>query len=223
MSAKTVRSKQGKRLWWVWIPAAAVAVLAGVAYALMDWSVSYTLNQIADVSIPTVPEGTVEQAGTKTANSATPSDLSPDTRTDESEPARTPPQSHATTEDTPREESDSSDERAGGAEPELTYSPDITGDKAKIVEEKITAREKMIVAGTVLKHFSPNELKTFAAMAADGISVEEKKAARDLFIQRLSEDEYNRLISIAAKYGLSRGRSYDEIKKEMEAEEGRQR
>ncbi|WP_309120834.1 hypothetical protein [Paenibacillus sp.] len=67
-----------------------------------------------------------------------------------------------------------------------------------------------------MEKFSAAELREFAAIAAGGITVEEKKAARDTFLSRLSEEEYNELIAIAAKYGLSQGNSYAEVKESTE-------
>ncbi|HZG86162.1 hypothetical protein [Paenibacillus sp.] len=86
------------------------------------------------------------------------------------------------------------------------------------VRKKITAKEKAVVANVLLKSFSPNELRTFAEIAKDGITVEEKKATRGMFIERLSEEEYNRLIAIAAKYGLSQGKQYKDVIQEETAE-----
>ncbi|MNR68230.1 hypothetical protein D3C85_1926620 [compost metagenome] len=45
-------------------------------------------------------------------------------------------------------------------------------------------------------------------MAGNGLSVDEKKKAKDIILQKLTEDEYNQLIGIAAKYGLSQGKKY---------------
>lgn len=94
---------------------------------------------------------------------------------------------------------------------ELEYTPNISAEHAEAVQEQVTLTEKATVAATLMKSFTAAELKQFAEMAKDGISVEEKRALRGMFVDRLSEDEYNRLIEIAAKYGLSAGKTYDQV------------
>jgi hypothetical protein len=54
----------------------------------------------------------------------------------------------------------------------------------------------------------------FMSMAGNGMSVDEKKAAKKIILGKLTEDEYNQLIQIAAKYGLSEGKSYTDSLKE---------
>ncbi|PZE20478.1 hypothetical protein [Paenibacillus xerothermodurans] len=96
-----------------------------------------------------------------------------------------------------------------------TYSAEITPDKAEKVQESITGSEKAQVTSILLKKLSVSELELFVKMAGDGLSVEEKKEAKKVILQKLTEDEYNQLISIAAKYGLSQGKNYDESQKQM--------
>ena len=93
----------------------------------------------------------------------------------------------------------------------LQYEADITAERAALVQENITLAEKALVASTLMKKFSMAELRQFTDIARDGITVEEKRALRDIFVERLSEEEYNELIAIAAKYGLSQGKTYDKV------------
>lgn len=74
--------------------------------------------------------------------------------------------------------------------------------------------EKAQITSVLLKKLSASELQLFLKMASNGLSVDEKKEAKKVFLQKLSEDEYNQLISIAAKYGLSQGKSYSDSLKE---------
>lgn len=94
------------------------------------------------------------------------------------------------------------------------YTAHISAEKGGKVQEDLTIKEKLRLTSVILKSFSPSELKQMSQMASDGISVEEKKAVKDLFLEKLSEQEYNELIAIAAKYGLSQGKSYEESKQE---------
>lgn len=92
----------------------------------------------------------------------------------------------------------------------LTYSAEIPTDKANIVKEGITIKEKAAVASVILTKFSASDLKLFADLANGGLTIEEKKAAKIKFLDTLSEEEYDGLIVIAAKYGLSQGDKYSE-------------
>jgi hypothetical protein len=88
------------------------------------------------------------------------------------------------------------------------YEAQITTEKAKEVQDAITLKEKASVTSVILKKLSASDLQLFAKMAGNGLSVDEKKKAKDIILQKLSEDEYNQLIGIAAKYGLSQGKKY---------------
>ncbi|CAN7342165.1 hypothetical protein [Paenibacillus sp. LjRoot56] len=90
------------------------------------------------------------------------------------------------------------------------YEAQITTEKAKEVQDAITLKEKASVTSVLLKKLSASDLQLFAKMAGNGLSVDEKKKAKDIILQKLSEDEYNQLIGIAAKYGLSQGKKYAE-------------
>ncbi|MCS7459900.1 hypothetical protein N0M98_07070 [Paenibacillus doosanensis] len=96
----------------------------------------------------------------------------------------------------------------------MKYSPEVSSDKAKTVEQSITAKEKAQILSVLIRKLSTDELQLFVKMASNGISVEEKKEAKKIILQKLTEEEYDQLISIAAKYGLSQGKSYKESKKE---------
>ena len=94
--------------------------------------------------------------------------------------------------------------------PSYSYNPDISQDKAKFVEEEITTKEKAKVVSILIGKLSPSEVALFLKMAGDGLTVDEKKEAKKLILKKLTENEYNELISIAAKYGLSQGKDYQE-------------
>lgn len=94
------------------------------------------------------------------------------------------------------------------------YSPEVSTDKAKEVEENISIKDKAKVVSTLMGSLSASDISALQKLASGGLSVEEKKEARDLLLEKLTEDQYNDLIGIAAKHGLSQGKSYSEVKGE---------
>ncbi|MCU6708784.1 hypothetical protein M6D81_08635 [Paenibacillus sp. J5C_2022] len=94
------------------------------------------------------------------------------------------------------------------------YNPEISTDKAKDVQEKITVNEKAKLTAVFLKELSMDDLKALQELASGGLSKEEKKEARNLILEKLSPEQYDDLIEIAKKYGLSQGKSYEEVSKD---------
>jgi hypothetical protein len=109
-------------------------------------------------------------------------------------------------------------EPAPASDATLSYSAEISPEKAKLVEEEITIKEKAKVLTTLMGKLSPSEIALFTRMASNGLTVEEKKEAKKIFLEKLTEAEYNELIAIASKYGLSEGKQYEDSLKEIEAE-----
>jgi hypothetical protein len=99
---------------------------------------------------------------------------------------------------------------------EPKYDGNISPEKAKQAEDSISVSEKAKLTAILLKKLSPSDISLFMKMAGDGMTIEEKKEAKKVFLQKLTEDEYNDLIAIAAKYGLSEGRGYQETSKDYE-------
>ncbi|MBN2980648.1 hypothetical protein [Cohnella algarum] len=98
--------------------------------------------------------------------------------------------------------------------PTSTYNPEISVDKAEEVQENISFSEKTKVMTIMLSKLSTSDIKTLQQLASGGLTVEKKKEAKALILEKLSEDEYNELIAIAQKYGLSQGKSYEDSLKE---------
>lgn len=94
------------------------------------------------------------------------------------------------------------------------YKAEVSVDKAKDVQEKITVAEKAKLATVFMKELSADDLKKLQELSSGGLSIEEKKQARELILERLSPEQYDELIQIAKKYGLSQGRGYKEVSKE---------
>lgn len=94
------------------------------------------------------------------------------------------------------------------------YSAEISTDKAKNVQEKITVSEKAQLASVFLKQLSMDDIKALQELASGGLNIDEKKEARTLILDRLTPEQYDDLIQIAKKYGMSQGKSYAEVFKE---------
>ncbi|WP_424769270.1 hypothetical protein [Paenibacillus sp. sgz302251] len=94
------------------------------------------------------------------------------------------------------------------------YRAEVSIEKAKTVQEKITVSEKAQVTSVLLKELNMSDMKELQELASGGLSAEEKKKARTIILERLSADQYDELIQIAKKYGLSQGKSYEEVSKE---------
>jgi hypothetical protein len=88
------------------------------------------------------------------------------------------------------------------------YDPSINADKAAKAQEEITVKEKLQITSIFMKRFSAKELDAFMKLASGGLTHEEKIEAKKLVLEKLSEDEYNQLIGIAARLGLSQGGQY---------------
>lgn len=99
------------------------------------------------------------------------------------------------------------------------YSGAIDAGKAESAQENITMKDKLQVTSIFMKRFSSSELDAFMKLASGGLTIEEKREAKKIVMQKLSEDEYNQLIEIAAKLGLSQGRKYDESKEDFQAKQ----
>ncbi|MEX2415209.1 MAG: hypothetical protein WD424_03620, partial [Paenibacillaceae bacterium] len=97
---------------------------------------------------------------------------------------------------------------------EPTYTAEISTDQAKDIEENASLGEKAAVASLLMKNLSAADMKLLTSLASGGLSLEEKKEARSLILEKLSEEEYNQLIRIAQKFGISQGKQYDEVIKE---------
>jgi hypothetical protein len=96
------------------------------------------------------------------------------------------------------------------------YDGNITPDKVAQAQDDVTLKEKAKVSSVLLKKLSPSDISLFVKMSGDGVTVEEKKQAKKVILEKLTEAEYNELIAIAAKLGLSSGRGFQETQKDYE-------
>jgi len=94
------------------------------------------------------------------------------------------------------------------------YSSEVSADKAKAIKENVTVSEKADVASILMGNLSLSDLKLFQQLASGGMSVDEKRQARKVLLDKLTPKEYEKLSNIAKKYGISRGLTYEEAQKE---------
>lgn len=90
------------------------------------------------------------------------------------------------------------------------YKAEISAGKAKEVQDQISLAEQVKITTVLLKKLDGNDLKKLQNMFDKGVSLEEKRKAKAMILEKLSEEEYDELIAIASKYGLSKGKSYEE-------------
>jgi len=204
----------------LWISLTVLVCVGG--YIAAELAVDYALKQISsgvDAGKPK-PEVAVKEPAMETSP---PPATEPEKEKEEAPQKEEPESNEGTvssskpapvTQEETKQISEEKTEPAVKSPAEEPYRADVSDEHVAEVQEKISVGEKATVVSVLLKHFSVRELKEFAEIAADGITTEEKKAARDDFLNRLGEEEYNRLIEIAAKYGLSQGKKYEEVKKE---------
>jgi hypothetical protein len=90
----------------------------------------------------------------------------------------------------------------------------VTKEQAKKVREDLTVSDKATVVSVILKNLNLSDMKKLRDIAIGGLTVEEKREAKQLLLAKLSSDDYNELSALAKKYGISRGKTYDEAKQE---------
>jgi hypothetical protein len=93
----------------------------------------------------------------------------------------------------------------------------VTKDQARKVRENLTVSDKATVVSVILKNLNISDMKKLRDIAIGGLTVEEKREAKQLLLAKLSSDDYNELSALAKKYGISRGKTYDEAKQEHQS------
>lgn len=204
-----MRKKRWKKI-LIWT--VSIILLLGIgglftANYMMDKMIASLASSLESELIEdTLAEAPVETDKPNTGEAPTPSNTTED-------PQNTPTPNEGATNgsnasnDTPT----STTEPAGDSD----YTAEISTDKAKNVQEKITVSEKAKLASVFLKELSMDDIKALQELAGGGLSLEEKKEARTLILEKLSPEQYDELIQIAKKYGMSQGKSYNEVSKEQ--------
>ncbi|ASA23816.1 hypothetical protein [Paenibacillus donghaensis] len=98
------------------------------------------------------------------------------------------------------------------------YSAEVSTDKAKDIKENVSVKEKADVASIVLGQLSVSDIKRLQDLASGGLSIDEKREARSILLGKLSDEQYNELSQIAKKYGVSQGKTKDQVLVEEQQE-----
>ncbi|NOU89007.1 hypothetical protein GC102_25135 [Paenibacillus sp. LMG 31460] len=230
--------KQKWKRWLLWI-GGSVALLLCIGYFGMDLAVSYVLKSMTP-QLPSASSQTQSQESPSPIDTLGPSRADSDKHSDEETVQVQPstdkqavtPSSNSMAQSVTTPTGSSPDTGAAAVtsplnsnppsptpkpkQQALNYEAQVTTEKAKVVEESISLKEKAAVSAVLLKKLSASELQLFAKMAGNGMSVEEKKQAKEMVLKKLTEDEYNQLIQIATKYGLSQGMNYKDSQKQVQ-------
>lgn len=92
----------------------------------------------------------------------------------------------------------------------------ISPDKAKDVQDNVSIKDKANVASIVAQQLSVSDIKRLQELAKGGLTNEEKREARSIILGKVSEEQYNELSKVAKKYGVSQGKTRDQILAEEE-------
>lgn len=77
-------------------------------------------------------------------------------------------------------------------------------------------KDKADVAAIVLGQLSVSDINRLKDLAKGGLTLDEKREARSIILGKVSEEQYNELSQVAKKYGVSQGKTRDQILKEEE-------
>ncbi|TFE28169.1 hypothetical protein [Cohnella luojiensis] len=194
-----MRDRRLKRI-IMWCVCIALAIgICGVISA--DYAVNGVMESFAEGMETDIPEAAVkEEPRTPVVNEGQPSTPS------SAESAAANPEKDVTGAEKPTEEPT--------GQPIGKRTGDVTGEKVNNVRESLTVSDKATVVSVVLKNLSLTDLKKMRSIAQGGLTVEEKREAKRMMLSKLSPEEYNKLSALAKKYGISRGKTYDEAKQE---------
>ncbi|MEK3658372.1 hypothetical protein NSQ29_02280 [Paenibacillus sp. FSL F4-0236] len=96
------------------------------------------------------------------------------------------------------------------------YTAQVSTDKAKQIQENVTIKDKADVASIVLGQLSVSDINRLKDLAKGGLTTDEKREARSIILGKVSTEQYNELSQIAKKYGVSQGKTRDQIITEEE-------
>ncbi|BCG60556.1 hypothetical protein [Paenibacillus sp. URB8-2] len=118
-----------------------------------------------------------------------------------------------------KEQSQPSSSPAAKSDSLTQYTPQISTEMAKKIQENVSVKDKADVVSIVLGELSMSDIKQLQALAQGGLTIDEKKEARTLVMGKVSEQQYNELVQIAKKYGVSEGKSRSQtLAEEKESE-----
>ncbi|MEK5435766.1 MULTISPECIES: hypothetical protein [Paenibacillus] len=158
----------------------------------------------------TAPEDTVVDGKVDPVASATPALSTDDDGSKDTEETGKDTTASTTSEPTKAPSTDSKDSSSDG------YTAQVSTDKAKEIQENVTMKDKADVAAIVLGQLSVSDINRLKDLAKGGLTLDEKREARSIILGKVSEEQYNELSQVAKKYGVSQGKTRDQILKEEE-------
>ncbi|MDG0811843.1 RodZ family helix-turn-helix domain-containing protein [Cohnella rhizosphaerae] len=225
-----MKKKNRMKKWLISISCFLVIVLMG-AYFGINYAADRVMDKLSDSILESAmssstPSAVEEKQSTPVSSDvlSSPSNPAKDvepTNIDQSEPSTysTAEPSAASSASTNVTSGDKDSSGTAGAAPSHSYSAEVSVDKAETVKEEITFSEKTKLMTIMLKRLDASDIKTLSDLAGGGLSLEKKREAKKIILEKLSEKEYNELIKIAQKYGLSEGKSYEDSKQEKGMQE----
>ncbi|MEK4352862.1 hypothetical protein MKX41_18650 [Paenibacillus sp. FSL R5-0475] len=158
----------------------------------------------------TAPEETVADDKVEPVASATPAPSTNDDGSKNTEETGKDTTASTTSEPTKAPSTDQKDTSSDG------YTAQVSTDKAKEIQENVTMKDKADVAAIVLSQLSVSDINRLKDLAKGGLTIDEKREARSIILGKVSEEQYNELSQVAKKYGVSQGKTRDQILKEEE-------
>ncbi|MBY3623482.1 hypothetical protein HGO21_28650 [Acinetobacter sp. CUI P1] len=159
----------------------------------------------------TAPEDTVVDGKVDPVASATPTASTTDDKASKgTEETGKDTTASTTSEPTKAPSTDQKDTSSDG------YTAQVSTDKAKEIQENVTMKDKADVAAIVLSQLSVSDINRLKELAKGGLTLDEKREARSIILGKVSQEQYNELSQVAKKYGVSQGKTHDQILKEEE-------
>ncbi|MEK4346202.1 hypothetical protein [Paenibacillus sp. FSL P4-0184] len=158
----------------------------------------------------TAPEDTVADDKVEPVASATPAPSTDDKGSKDTGETGKDTTASTTSEPTKAPSTDQKDTSSDG------YTAQVSTDKAKEIQENVTMKDKADVAAIVLGQLSVSDINRLKDLAKGGLTIDEKREARSIILGKVSEEQYNELSQVAKKYGVSQGKTRDQILKEEE-------
>ncbi|QHW34322.1 hypothetical protein GZH47_28365 [Paenibacillus rhizovicinus] len=90
----------------------------------------------------------------------------------------------------------------------------MSQEAADSAAKRATVKDRIEIGKVVLDHWNAKELKAMSAKLSGGLTIAEKRELKKEAMAKLSPEEYDKLIAIAEKLGLSEGKSYSDSTRE---------
>ncbi|NGM83584.1 hypothetical protein G5B47_14270 [Paenibacillus sp. 7124] len=197
-----------------------VIIILGIGGALAaNYAVNKLMNSMA-AGLETETGGTAEPQVSTAPASPTATSVPEESDSANTKPVNTAVNSNAndnTDTQAVKEQNQPSSSPAPKSDSLTEYTPQISTEKAKKIQENVSVKDKADVVSIVLGQLSLSDIKRLQAMAQGGLTLDEKKEARSLVMGKVSEQQYNELVQIAKKYGVSEGKSRSQVLAEEKA------